>query len=163
MLNSKFLHFWSLFAVISFLVISCNQKQDADFSLTGKTNGLEDGTVIYLENADSQAIDLIDSTKVEDNSFVFKTKLSNSPLHVFIRTNNDSNYRFLWVENTTMTFDASQTDFENATVTGSEAENLAQPLRLELEKLSEEEQRKRELEFIEKHPNSIVIAEILSH
>ncbi|MFV0529829.1 MAG: TlpA family protein disulfide reductase, partial [Flavobacteriales bacterium] len=92
----------------------------------------------------------------------FKTKLSNSPLHVIIRTNDDSNYRFLWIENTTMTFDASQTDFENATVTGSKEENLAQPLRMELEKLSEEAQRKRELEFIEKHPNSIVSAEILS-
>lgn len=151
-----------IFVLISILVISCNQKQDAVFSLTGKTNGLEDGTMVYLDNADSQTIDIIDSTKIRNNSFVFKTKLPNSPLHVVIRTNDDSNFRFLWLEDSPMTFDASQSNFEKALVTGSTQENLAQPLRKKLEKLSEEAQRKRELEFIEKHPNSIVSAEILS-
>ncbi len=144
------------------MIVSCNQKTENGFYLIGKTSGLEDGTMIYLENADSQNIDLIDSTKIVNNSFVFKTKLSNSPLQVVIRTNNDSYYRFLWLENTSMTFDASESDFENATVTGSKEEKLGQSLRKELENLSEEDQRKKEIEFIKKHPKSIVSAETLS-
>jgi peroxiredoxin len=144
------------------LFSSCNDKSSAEFSLTGKTRGIENGTMIYLDNADSQTIDLIDSTKVENNSFVFNTELPNSPLHVVLRTNNDSHYRFLWLENKSMTFDASQNDFENAIVTGSKVENSAQSLRKELENLSEENQRKKEIEFIKKHPNSIVSAETLS-
>ncbi|WP_299361986.1 TlpA disulfide reductase family protein [Winogradskyella sp.] len=144
------------------LFISCNDKTENEFSLAGKTNNFENGTMIYLDNADSQNVDLIDSTSVENNSFVFNTKLSNSPLHVVIRTNDDSHYRFLWLENNPMTFDASQNDFENAIVTGSKEELLAQPLRKELETLSEEDQRKKEIEFIKKNPNSIVSVETLS-
>jgi peroxiredoxin len=81
---------------------------------------------------------------------------------VVLRTGDYSNYRFLWLENNPMTFDASQGDFDNAMVTGSKAEELAQPLRKELEELSEDDQRKREIDFIKKHPNSIVSAEALS-
>jgi peroxiredoxin len=152
----------ALLGIILIFFISCNEKYDAKFSLTGKTKGIENGTMIYLDNADSQNIDLIDSTLVENNSFVFKTKLSNSPLQVVLWTIDDSHYRFLWLENNAMTFDASQNNFENATVTGSDEEILGQSLRKELENLSEENQRKKEIEFIKKHPNSIVSAETLS-
>ena len=152
----------TIFGIILILFSSCNDKSSAEFSLKGKTRGIENGTMIYLDNADSQTIDLIDSTKVENNSFVFNTELPNSPLHVVLRTNDDSHYRFLWLENKSMTFDAMQNDFENAIVTGSIVENLAQSLRKELENLSEENQRKKEIEFIKEHPNSIVSAETLS-
>lgn len=152
----------AIFGILMIMIVSCNEKIENGFSLTGKTNDIKDGTMIYLENADSQNIDLIDSTRIENNSFVFKTKLSNSPLQVVIRTNNDSYYRFLWLENTYMTFDASQSDFENATVTGSKEEKLGQSLRKKLENLPEEVQRKKEIEFIKKHPKSIVSVETLS-
>ena len=152
----------TIFGIILILFSSCNDKSSAEFSLKGKTRGIENGTMIYLDNADSQTIDLIDSTKVENNSFVFNTELPNSPLHVVLRTNDDSHYRFLWLENKSMTFDATQNDFENTIVTGSKVENLAQSLRKELENLSEENQRKKEIEFIKEHPNSIVSAETLS-
>jgi peroxiredoxin len=151
----------TIFGILILLFISCNQQSDTEFSLTGKTNGIENGTMIYLDNADSQNIDLIDSTTVENNNFVFNTKLTNSPLQVALWTD-DEHYRFIWLENNKMTFDASKSNFENAKVTGSDIENLAQSLRKELENLTEENQRKREIEFIKTHPNSIVSAEILS-
>lgn len=131
----------TIFGILMLLFISCNQKSDTEFSMTGKTNGIENGTMIYLDNADSQNIDLIDSTRVENNSFVFNTKLSNSPLQVALWTD-DEHYRFLWLENNKMTFDASKSNFENAKVTGSDIENLAQSLRKELENLTEKKQRK---------------------
>lgn len=151
----------TIFGVLILLFVSCNQKSDTGFSLIGKTKGIENGTMIYLDNADSQNIDLIDSTTVENNSFIFNTKLSNSPLQVALWID-DEHYRFLWLENNKMTFDASKSNFENAKVTGSDVENLAQSLRKELENLTEKNQRKREIEFIKNHPNSIVSAEILS-
>jgi peroxiredoxin len=152
----------SIYGLLILLLASCTDKSETKFSLSGRTNELENGTMVYLDNADSQSTDLIDSTEIRNNSFVFKTKLPNSPLHVVVRTNNDSNYRFLWLENSPMTFDASQNSFENAIVTGSKEENLAQPLRKELGNLTEERQREKEIEFIKKNPNSIVSAEILS-
>ncbi|WP_422857775.1 redoxin domain-containing protein [Flagellimonas sp. S174] len=152
----------SIYGLLILLLASCTAKTGSGFSLTGKTNGLKDGTMVYLDNADSQTTDLIDSTEIRNNSFVFETKLPNSPLHVFITINDGSNYRFLWLEEKPMTFDASQSNFENAIVAGSKEENLAQPLRKELESLSEENQREREITFIKKHPNSIVSAEVLS-
>lgn len=151
----------TIFGVLILLFVSCNQKSDTGFSLIGKTKGIENGTMIYLDNADSQNIDLIDSTTVENNSFIFNTKLSNSPLQVALWTD-DEHYRFLWLENNKMTFDASKSNFENAKVTGSDVENLAQSLRKELESLTEKKQRKREIKFIKNHPNSIVSVEILS-
>ena len=150
-----------ILGIITLLTISCNEKPQMEFSLSGTTSGIENGTMIYLDNADSQNIDLIDSTIVENNSFIFKTKLSNTPLHIALWTD-DSHYRFIWLENNAMSFDASEKGFENASVTGSNVENLAQSLRKELENLSEENQRKKEIEFIKKHPNSIVSAETLS-
>jgi peroxiredoxin len=152
----------SIYGLLILLLASCTDKSETKFSLSGRTNELENGTMVYLDNADSQSTDLIDSTEIRNNSFVFKTKLPNSPLHVVVSTNNDSNYRFLWLENSPMTFDASQNSFENAIVTGSKEENLAQPLRKELGNLTEERQREKEIEFIKKNPNSIVSAEILS-
>lgn len=151
-----------VYGILTLLFFSCIEEIDPRFSLTGKTSGLEDGTVIYLENADSQNIDLIDSTTVENNVFVFKTRLSTAPLQVVIRTNDDDHYRFLWLEDNAMTFDASQSDFENALVTGSSEEELGQSLRIALRTLSEQDQRKKEINFIKKYPGSIVSAETLS-
>lgn len=152
----------SIYGLLILLFSSCTNKTGTGFSLTGKTNGLENGTMVYLDNADSQTTDLIDSTEIRNDSFVFETKLPNAPLHVVIRTNDDSNFRFLWLENNKMTFNASKSNFENAIVTGSKEESLAQPLRKELENLTEERQREKEIEFINEHPNSIISAEILS-
>ncbi len=151
-----------IYGILILLIVSCTGKTEAGFVLTGKTKGLKNGTMVYMENADSQNVDIIDSTQVENNTFIFNTKLSNSPLQVVIRTNDKSNYRFMWLENNPMIFDASQNDFENAIVTGSKQEILAQPLRIKLANLTEENQRKKEIEFIKAHPNSIVSAEILS-
>ena len=133
----------TIYGILALLIVSCNENPKMEFSLNGKTGSIENGTIIYLDNADSQTDDLIDSTVVENNSFVFRTKLSKSPLHVVLRTKDYSHYRFLWLENKPMTFDATKTDFLNATVKGSYEENLGQNLRKEIENLSEEEQRKK--------------------
>ncbi|BAO75250.1 AhpC/TSA family protein [Winogradskyella sp. PG-2] len=147
-----------IFGITTLLVISCNEKSKEEFSLIGTTNDIENGTVLYLDNKEV----LIDSVVIENNSFVFNTKLSKSPLQVVLRTKNFSNYRFLWLENNPMTFNANQSDFRNAIVTGSKEENLSQVLSKETELLPRDERLIKDMEFVSKNPNSVHSAYILS-
>jgi len=146
-----------IFGIIILLAISCNEKPQMEFSLSGTTMGIENGTYIYLDNDIK-----IDSTKIENNSFVFNSKLSKSPMQVLLRTKDFSNYRFLWVENNAMTFDATKTDFRNAKVTGSETENLSFNHHQKTDTLPINERQKLEIEFVKNNPNSIVSASMLS-
>jgi hypothetical protein len=145
---------------IIILSISCNESQKKEFSLQGNTNGIENGTVLYLDNV--LAKELIDSAIVENNSFKFQTTLPQSPLQTVLRTKGLSHYRFLWLENNLMTFDGTKTDFRNAIVTGSNSENLSQALSKKTDTLHGEERQKLEMEFVDKNPNSIVSASVLS-
>lgn len=147
-----------IFGIITLLAISCNEKTETEFSLNGTTNGIENGTTLYLDIENNT----IDSTKIENNTFVFKSKLSNSPLQVIIRTKDFSQYRFLWAENKPMTFDATKTDFRNAKITGSETENLSFSLSQKIDTLPRKERQKLEIEFVKNNPNSIVSASMLS-
>lgn len=147
-----------LFGIITLLTLSCNEKPKAEFSLTGTTKGIENGTVLYLDYDNK----VLDSTKVENNSFTFNTKLPNYPLQLWLRTKNYSSYRAFWAENKPMNFLATGADFKKANITGSEIEKLSQTLYQSTDSLSREERIKKEMEFVKEHPNSIVSAHILS-
>ncbi|MCE2611709.1 AhpC/TSA family protein [Flavobacteriaceae bacterium D16] len=147
-----------IFGLIVLLTISCNEKPQAEFSLSGMTNGIPDGTALYLD-ADNTAID---STIIENNEFIFNTKLSQSPLQVILRTKDFSHYRYLWLERNAMTFDATNSDFRNAVVKGSLEEDLSQNLTIETKALPRNERLKRNVEFVRNNPNSLHSAYILS-
>ncbi len=146
-----------IFGIIILQILSCNEKEEARFSLNGKTSGIENGTFIYLD-IDNKTID---STKVENNTFVFNSKIPNPQTQIVIRKKDFSQYRFLWAENKPMTFDATKTNFKNANVTGSEAEKLSQLLYTRLDTIPRP-WLKYELDFVSKNPNSIVSSSILS-
>ena len=147
-----------LFGVITLLIVSCNGKKEKEFSLTGTTTGIENGTVLYLDYDNK----VLDSTKVENNSFTFKTKLPSCPIQLWLHTKNFSSYRAFWAENKFMSFVATGTDFKKANITGSEIEKLSQTLYQSTDSLSREERIKKEMEFVKERPNSIVSAHILS-
>lgn len=142
----------------SLLIISCNEQKEIEFSLEGKTQGIKDGVALYLDSDDK----IIDSTKIINNSFVFHTVLTESPTQVVLRTKDFSHYRDLWLENTLMTFDATQSDFSNAKVTGSYEEDLSQILHKQTDSLPIKKQIEMDMEFVNKHPNSVNAAYILS-
>ena len=56
-----------IFGIITLLIFSCKEKPKAEFSLSEMTNGIENGTVLYLDIENKT----IDSAKVENNTFVF--------------------------------------------------------------------------------------------
>jgi len=147
-----------IFVIIILLIASCNEKPEAEFSLNGTTSDLKDGTVLYLYKSKK----IIDSVIIKNNSFSFNTKLSKSPLQVVLRTKRFSHYRYLWLENNPMTFDATKTNFRNAKVTGSETENLSFTHHQKIDTLSRNERQKLEIEFVKNNPNSIVSAKMLS-
>ena len=149
-----------MLGIISFLAFACTTNPDGQFQLKGTTQGFENGTLLYLEDTGTEA--LIDSAVVENNSFHFNTKLPKSPLQVVLRTKNFSHYRFLWLENNPMTFDATDSDFRNALVTGSVEENLSYNLSMETDTLPRDERIRKEQQFVEQHPNSIHSAYVLS-
>lgn len=149
-----------LIGIVPFLIVACNTNPDNEFQLNGITKGIENGTVLYFDNTGTET--LIDSAIVEDNTFYFNTKLPKSPLQVVLRTKDFSHYRFLWLENNPMTFDATNSDFRNAIVTGSVEENLSYKLSKATDTLPRDERTIEEQRFVEKHPNSIHSAYVLS-
>ncbi|MUP44696.1 AhpC/TSA family protein [Gramella sp. BOM4] len=147
-----------LFLLLLIFISSCKQETPKEFSLDGKTQDMKDGTVLYLDADDS----ILDSTEIQNNSFSFFTALPASPTQVILRTKDFSQYRFVWLEDTTMTFDASNSDFRNAFVTGSYEENLSQDLNDRTDSLPRAKQLELSREFVKNHPNSIHSAYILS-
>lgn len=146
--------------LITLLIITCCEKPKVEFSLSGNTTGIKNGTVIYLE--DNLKIGPIDSAIVENNTFKFQTTLSNIPILTVLSLKDNSQYRFLWLENNPMTFDATKTDFRNAIITGSKSENLSQTLHKQEGNLPKNERQKLEIKFVEDNPKSIVSAYLLS-
>lgn len=147
-----------IFGLFLILLSSCNEKKQIGFSLDGKTIEIKDGTSIYLEGDGA----IMDSTKIKNNWFAFYTDLTESPKQVILRTKDFSHYRFLWLEDTIMTFDASKSDFRNAEVTGSYEENLSQELHKKTDSLPRDKQLEIDMEFVKNHPNSIHSSYILS-
>lgn len=146
--------------IIFIVIIFCSCQQKEQFYLTGKTKDFNDGEMIYLRLNNT----IIDSAKVVNNQFEFNTKLENYPANVILLKKDFSQYRFLWIEDKEMTFDATQSDFRNATVSGSETENISQEL-ASLKKNLEpgnSDKIKIEQDFVKNHPNSIVSASVLS-
>ncbi|TRO66783.1 TlpA disulfide reductase family protein [Christiangramia sabulilitoris] len=147
-----------IFGLFLIILSSCNEKEQIEFSLEGKTKGIENGTLLYLD-ADNG---ILDSTKIKENTFTFHTDLTESPKQVILRTKDFSHYRYLWLEDSTMTFDATKSDFRLAKVTGSYEENLSQKLSKKTDSLPRDEQLKMDMEFVENHPNSIHSSYLLS-
>lgn len=149
-----------IFVLIIMMMFSLNKKEESAFSLTGKTNNFENGKVLYLKDNLSEKI--IDSAIVTNNEFLFKTKISKFPSRVLLYNKEFSQWRDIWIENNKMIFDASQSDFKNAKVSGSASENLVQKLYENAGGLSFEERNKLEKDFVKDNPNSVVSAFILS-
>ncbi|MEO1218565.1 MAG: AhpC/TSA family protein [Bacteroidota bacterium] len=155
-----------IYIITSILFLfSCSQAvvEDSKFSLTGITHGIEDGTVLIMDFDSGNTI--LDSAIVKDNRFEFKTVLPKDPIQVVLHTKDFTHFRFLWLENLPMTFDARGSDFRHANVTGSSIEDLSEEYVTGIDSIPRSEKKRRrefEIEFVETHPNSIHSALMLS-
>lgn len=140
------------------LAVSCNQRPEHAFSLSGTTTGLEDGSMIYLKTNDDK---LLDSTEVWNNIFVFESDLVHAPVKAELYLERGFPYREIYLERSAMNFDMGEAGFSDAVVTGSGEEALNHELWQQVKDLPVKEGKEAYKEFIKKHPNSLVSAHAL--
>jgi len=150
----------SVFILTFTLTISFGQNKN-QYEIIGSALGIKDYTVLYLDFAD-ETDKILDSTYVIGEKFIFKGQLKSKVAKALLRTSNYSDYKFFWLENSTITFNAEKGKFRGADITGSNTQDEQNRLDLILQtvprgKIIDEEKR-----FVEEHPNSIISADILS-
>ena len=137
--------------------------QYSNFSLSGQTSNIEDGTNLYFRDLVNGGN--IDSTMVINNSFRFNTELIEPTMFVMLFTKDRTNYTELWLENNPMTFDASKVDFKEAKVNGSKNHVLFKKLKEEIwadyQAVDETIMKQRERDFIKSHPDAVVSSYML--
>ncbi|WP_298154008.1 TlpA disulfide reductase family protein [Flavobacterium sp.] len=74
-----------LVLLASIAVVSCKKVADNEFIITGKAEGVKDGSEIYLNKQDSMGVVHVDTVKVKDGKFQMEGKLKNGPLLHFIQ------------------------------------------------------------------------------
>ena len=144
---------------LSLLTIFSCYSQEKPFLIAGKTNNIKDGTWFYLKELNRDF--LIDSVKVESNFFKLESKIDSFPIRVILQSKDYKNYSFFWLEDEKLVFDASNSNFKEAIVTGN-INKLNNQLRQSLKSTNRDERLKREKQFIEDNPNSIISANTLS-
>lgn len=87
------------------------------FKIEGTTEGLADGTWLYLRTASPET--LLDSAKVMNSKFSFKGKSVEKAIHVAIYTAKYTNYVFFWLENKHMSIALKNGEFKKGSIKGS--------------------------------------------
>lgn len=149
--------------LLSLITFNIVVAQKNDFSLSGKTSNIGDGTYLYLRDLVNGGN--IDSALVENNTFKFETDLNESVVYTMLYTQDRKNFKEVWIENSKMTFDASDIDFKNAKISGSKNQTLFEEMLNDIysssEEISDEIKKKKKFSFIRNHPNSVVSAYLL--
>jgi len=148
------------FLIIVFILTSCHQEKKSQFSIKGTTKELKNGTVLYL--FDTSKEEIIDSVKVQNNKFNFSTNLKNYPFPAVLRNKDNSLYKRLWLENKPMIFNASNRNFENAEILGSDSEIEYDNLYKAVDTLSRKESEKLLTNFIKTNSDNILGSYVLS-
>lgn len=119
-----------LFILIVLFLFSCIQPKHDGFVINGTTD-LPDGSKVYLteftflkERGDFDP-KIIDSTTISDGQFSFKGKLPVDYAHMMIRGENPSEYKYIYVVNAEMIFDAKGTSLKDARISGSYIQDQA--------------------------------------
>ena len=107
------------------------------FTLTGKTNNIPDNTMLFL--IDGATNERVDSSLIIANEFSFRGNAAPyKEYFLFTQFDGKYEYRSVFVENANMTFNASQSNFLRAKVTGSILQAQADELHVLLVDLVEE-------------------------
>lgn len=146
--------------IISFILTSCNQEKKSEFSITGTTNQLKNGTILYL--FDSSIGKIIDSTKVQNNKFKFTKNSQNYPLPAVLKNKDNSLYKTFWLENKPIIFNASNCNFENAEIIGSDSDIAYNNLYKAVDTLPRRESEKLLMNFIRTHSDNILGSFVLA-
>jgi hypothetical protein len=103
--------------VVLFTKVSVAQKI-SNYEIKGTALGIVDNTVLYLEFTD-EGTRVFDSTLVTKSKFSFSGQLKSTAVHALIKTKNYSDYKFFWLENSAILFEAEKGKFRQAIIKGS--------------------------------------------
>lgn len=165
------------FLLLVLIIVSCVNQPDG-YNINGITSGFVDSTMVYLSENNTD----FDSAFVIDNQFSFNGKVDGDYSNMWIHTKGYKEYKSIWVINDQITFDASNSSFRNASVTGSkiqdqsnEYENAIAPSKVQMDSIRNlvknssdndstrkelrkqyeclaKEKQEAEIEFIRTHP-----------
>lgn len=150
-----------LLILLVLINISCSEEKKQSFNLTGETDQIENGSKLFMHDLVNNKT--LDSAVVENGEFQFNQKLPDYPYWVILHTKDRSQSKDIWIEDKTMTFDATDADFAKAKITGSESNDLITELYQNVDFEKREELKETEKKFIEQQPKSIISAFILSN
>lgn len=113
---------------VSFVTKDTSPAKAKGYKISGMVQGYPDSTLLYLVNRDKAVSVTIDSTYILHGQFGFSGAISGNAAHVTIETKNLTDYKFFWLENTAITFNAVKGNFHNAIIIGSTVQNDADKL-----------------------------------
>lgn len=140
------------FLLLTIAIPASSFGQNQKFEIAGTLTGFADSTSIFLDD--------LDSTIIINNQFHFVGFLKENVKNVILRTNNYSDYKFFWLENSTISFKAEKGKFREAIIIGSNTQNMQNQLNAAIKTTGKE--KEQSIAFISSHPNSIISANILS-
>lgn len=118
-----------IFYIFTFLFIATNtsqaafikkfEKADSGFVINGIVTGFKDNTWIYLKQRTEKGSLHIDSAIIINGNFQFKGNLLLKTVRFLLETKDLEDHSFLWIENSTITFEAKKGSFRNSVITGS--------------------------------------------
>ena len=154
--KQTFLFLLNIFTSIS----SFSQAIQKNFEINGTLTGFADSTKIYLEDITTNSPARMDSNLVINNHFLFTGFLNQPVTHVLIQTATGEDYKFFWLENTTISFNAQKGKMREANILGSKTQEEEKQLDSLIKTSGNEKQST--IDFIKKHPASIVSANVLN-
>lgn len=146
-----------IIALTSILTVSI--AQDRQFKIDGFAKNFADNTVLYLEYIDEKRVD---STLVKNEKFTFNGELNVKVVRAILRTKDYSDYKFIWLENSVISFKGEKGKFRKATIEGSITQKTDDELNTAIENAGEDKEKEVNISFIESHPNSIISGHLLS-
>jgi len=126
--------------------------------------GLRDSSLLYLEYFRADDSKYVDSVYIVKEKFVFTGELKSEVAYALIRTRDFKNYKFLWLENSGISFNAENGKFRNAVITGTKTQKEQDELDSLVTVNDNDDEKKKAtyISFINDHTNSIISAHLLS-
>lgn len=152
--------FLLLLVFIAIHSTSVGQVKDSGFVISGTTSGYADSTRIYLDDLAGPSPTHMDSTWIMHNRFRFAGSIDANARQMLLRINNSSDYKFFWLENTSIVLKAAKGKLRDAVITGSKTQDEDDQLDAAIKSTGKE--MEQDTLFIRTHPNSVISVSILS-
>ena len=128
------------FMIAAWFSVSSGHKTNNGFVIHGEVSGFADSTLLFLNTATGSGKNL-DSAFIIKGKFQFTGIIKEPAEKVLIKTKNLSDYKFLWLENSVVTFKAEKGNFRNAVITGSKTQEEENKLSEKILHIRQEQQQ----------------------